>query len=377
MHIIVLENEVSSARGGQELSLLDVCRGLHHRGHTISLLFVKEGDLLNQYKEFCVELINVNGYRIENRNVTRSLGRFFVDNLKVKSSKDSIVYYNQYHDSFFASLLALTRNIPSVCHLRLPPPPLKSLGIQWNIGMNLTSQLIAVSQKTKYDWIEKGFQEEKIDVVYNGICIEKFQHHEILSNNTEFTMEENAKIISYIGRIDKDKGIEILLKGFALFLQKSGTKANLFIAGKPLCQTLEYQNFLQKISTDLGIENNVKFLGHLKETSSLYQVSDVTVLPSINSEPFGRCIIESMACKTPVVASRIGGIQEILTNEFAKGLFEPGNPEDLAEKLLSIIKWKESDSQIGNKCRQHIISNFQKEKMIEGVEKVLLKTLCQ
>ncbi|GAX40091.1 group 1 glycosyl transferase [Tolypothrix sp. NIES-4075] len=372
MHIIVLENEASSLRGGQELSLLDVCRGLHNMGHSISLLYIKEGDLIKQYSEFCFELVKINSYRIERKRMMSSLIYFLADNIKIKTNKDSLVYSNQYHDSFWGYTLAISKNIPFVCHLRLPPPPIRTLGFQWNIGMRGAKRLIAVSNQTKLDWIKRGFKEDNIHVVYNGINTETFKPSEHKLNKNKWAISsEKTKIISYIGRIDKDKGIETLIKGFKAFLE-SDHHANLLIAGKPLCQNNEYQKSLEQLTVDLGIENYVKFMGHLTNPIPLYQISDITVLASLNSEPFGRTIIESMACGTPVVASRLGGIPEILTGEFKQGLFESGDSQHLADTLNCMFKWKNSDSQISEKCRNHILSNFHVNKMVEGIEKNLL-----
>lgn len=374
MHIIVLENEASSLRGGQELSLFDVCFGLYHRGHTITLLYLKEGDLLKQYGNFCTELVKVNGFRIERKNIIKSLQNFVVDTIKIKTTKDSIVYSNQYHDSFFAYTLALTKNIPFVCHLRLPQPTTKKLGFQWGIGMQGAKRLIAVSKQTKLDWIEQGLKEDKIDVVYNGIRTEKFQPSDKISLlKKEWGIAEDVKIISYVGRLDKEKGLEILIKGFSLLL-KTGNNAKLLIAGKPLNQTEEYKKSLEQLALELGVGNSVKFLNHLINPTPLYQISDVTVLPSLHSEPFGRTIVESMACGTPVVASRTGGITEILTGEFASMLFDPGNPQDLAETLNSVLHSKNLDFQLSAKCRQHILDNFNVDRMVDGIEKILLNS---
>ncbi|MBD2771468.1 glycosyltransferase family 4 protein [Iningainema tapete] len=376
MHLIVLENEVSSFRGGQERSLLDVCRGLYHRGHSISLLYIKEGDLLSQYNEFCSNLIQVSSYRIERRKIIQSINNFLLNNIKLKTTTDSVVYSNQYHDSFFAYTLALSKNIPFVCHLRLPPPPLRTLGFQWGIGMQGAKRLIAVSNQTKLDWINRGFKEDKIDVVYNGVNPEIFiQNSDNISTyKNKLGINENTRIISYIGRLDKEKGLETLIQGFALFL-KSDTNAKLLIAGKPLCQDNDYKKHLIKLTNDLGIEENVSFLGHVNNTISLYQISDCTILPSLHSEPFGRTIIESMACGTPVVASRTGGITEILTLEFQDGLFEPGNVQDLVTTLNIMLKKKDLDPHLSDKCRKHILCNFHLDRMVDGVEKVLVKSL--
>ena len=62
MRVLVLENEPSSRRGGQELSLLDVCRGLAARGHAIELLYTIDGDLLDEYRGFCRRVDRVTAY---------------------------------------------------------------------------------------------------------------------------------------------------------------------------------------------------------------------------------------------------------------------------------------------------------------------------
>lgn len=374
MHIIVLENEVSSLRGGQELSLFDVCLGLYKRGHSITLVYVTEGDLLNEYRLFCSNLIKINGFRIERKKIIDSLHKFFIDIRKIKTIKDSVVYSNQYHNSFFAYTLAVSKNIPFVCHLRLPPPEIKKLGFQWGIGMHGAKHLIAVSSQTKIDWIKQGFKEDRIDVVYNGINIEKFQPSvHIPITKKEWDISDDVEIISYIGRLDKEKGLETLIRGFSLFL-KTHKSAKLLIAGKPLCHTEEYRKSLEHLVSELGIVNSVKFLNHLTNPVPLYQISDVTVLTSLHSEPFGRTIIESMACGTPVVASRTGGIPEILTGEFQALLCEPGNVQDLADTLNSVLNWKNLDPQLSTKCRKHILDSFNVDKMVDGIEKNLLNS---
>jgi glycosyltransferase involved in cell wall biosynthesis len=375
MHIIVLENEPSSSRGGQELSLLDVCRGLFQRGHSITLLYVKEGDLLKQYQAFCTQIVNVNGYKINGSRPVTYLS-FFTDIWKVAKIKNSVVYINEYRDSFFGCALASFKNIPLVCHLRLPP--LKdTLSIQQIIGLRGVKQFIAISNQTKSDWVNKGFRKETIDVVYNGINLELFKPLEEISIKGELNISKDTKVILYVGRLNKEKGLETLINAFALLL-KSGINARLLIAGKPLWNLNpergeEYRKLLKQLSIDLGIEKHVNFLGHVTNTTTLYQMSNVTVLPSLWAEPFGRVVIESMACGTPVVASRTGGIPEILTGEFQSGLFEPGNAQNLSATLNFVMNWQDKSPDLSEKCRKHVLEKFGLDRMVEGVEKVFLK----
>lgn len=371
MHIIVLEDEPSSLRGGQELSLLDVCRGLSKRGHSICLLYVKEGNLLKQYREFCTHIVNVDGYDFDRRRISH-LFNFIADIWKISKFNNSVVYSNRFYDVFFGSLLALSKNIPFVCHLRLPPP--HGFGRPHSLGLKGVKQFIAISNQTKLDWVTSGFKSEKIDVVYNGINLEVFKPLRDFTNRNEWNIPKNVKVISYVGRLDKEKGVETLIRAFALFL-KTSTNTRLLIAGKPLSTEEKYKEFLEQLATDLGIAKSVSFLGHVANTTSLYQVSDVTVLPSLWSEPFGRTVIESMACGTPVIASRTGGIPEIMTREFQSGLFEPGNELDLLDTLSRSINWRARDPQLGERCRQHVLAKFSLEEMVDGIEKVLLKAV--
>lgn len=373
MHIIVLENEPSSFRGGQELSLLEVCRGLSQRGHSITLLYLNPGDLLEHYQQFCTKILKVDDYDYDRRKFWHLL-KFFANIWKIPVGRSSVIYSNRYHDVSFGYLLARLKRSSFVCHLRLPPPD--GLGRQHIRGIKGANKFITTSKQTQLDWIQSGFlNEEKIDVVHNTINPQKFLPPE---NFSQTRKEKNipiaTKVILYVGRLDREKGLETLIRAFAL-LQKNSPSSRLLIAGKTLSTEKAYQKFLEQLCADLGVEKSVDFLGHISDTVSLYQTSDVTVLPSLWSEPFGRVILESMACGTPVVASRVGGIPEVLTGEFQQGLFEPGNEQDLLAKLTGILNWRETTPQIGKRCREYVLDKFRPDKMVDSIEKVLLKAV--
>ncbi|MDF5714306.1 MAG: glycosyltransferase family 4 protein [Rhizonema sp. NSF051] len=401
MHIIVLEPYPSSRRGGQELVLLDICRGLAKRGHKIALLYTKEENLLEQYREFCYCVIKVSQFiNSQPQHILSFLADIWKVTRKIPKTENSIVLCNQATDTPFASALALSKNIPLVCYLHYPPvaPPssawMGNKGIkrwkyfllgtihkyQWSFAIKKVKHFITVSNQTKLDWVNSGYQEEmeeKIDVVYNGIDLETYKNTTNFSSlRNLWNLSEDVKTILYVGRIDKEKGLEILLKAFAL-LRETNANTQLLIAGKPLIQGEEYKQSLEKLVIELGIENHVKFLGYVKDTTSLYQISNITVLPSIWPEPFGRTIVESMASGTPVVASRIGGIAEILTGEFQIGLFDPGNEQDLSVTLNCLLNWKDRDPNLAQRCRQHIVSQFSMDTMVDAIEKVMKHRLIQ
>ncbi len=155
MRVLVLENEPSSLRGGQELSLLDVCRGLAARGHEIELLYTTEGNLLPQYREFCRRVDRVTSYIIDRARPVRSLAHLAADLLQLGRSAPDVIYANQYLDSLFGRLLAQRFHRPFVCHLRLAPP--EAFCGQYKWGMGGPVRLIATSNQTRDDYVAYAF----------------------------------------------------------------------------------------------------------------------------------------------------------------------------------------------------------------------------
>jgi len=372
VHLIVLENKPSTRRGGQELSLFDVCQGLAQRGHRLTLLYRQPGNLLAAYQQICQQLLQVEHYRLDMKRPLNSGRQLWQDLQRISVEPDSLVYCNQYHDSFFAWLLARLKRRPLICHLRLPPPP--TLGWQWRLGMRGAHRLIAVSQYTKSEWVALGYRPEQINVVYNGIDIERFspvtEPAQSQAARSELRLPSSSPqipLIGYVGRLDRGKGLETLLHGFALARQHH-PHLHLALAGKPHNDPSSYLQELQHLATHWQIEDSVTFLGHIDDPRQVYRASDLVVVPSAWPEPFGRTIIESMACGIPVIASRIGGIPEILTGEFQQQLVAPGDATQLAASLLRHVTWQQDYPTLGQRCRQHAIDHFSLTGTVDSIE---------
>ncbi len=385
MHLIALEQEPTSMRGGQERNLLEICRDLADRGHKITLLYERNGNLLDQYREFCDSTLHIDAYGFDRRKPKNILQ--FVRNVagigKIPVHDDSIVFSNVCHTVTFGYLLSRLRGLPFVCYFQIPSCELNR---QNRFALDRVDRYITVSHQTKQSWVDYGLPDSKIEVVHNGTDIHQFKPaSDFLATRKSWGISEPAKVIAYAGRIDQDKGLEYLIKAVALLAHQE-PDIKLMIAGRPVvhfsllkgaeCEEegLKYQRSLEQLAKDLGIEDRVQFLGHLSNPAALYQTSDISVLPSTWSEPFGRSIIESLACGTPVVASHVGGIPEILTGELAANLVTPRDEKALANRISEVIHWRETDPGLGQRCSDHVVKKFSLESMISGVEKTLLNT---
>jgi len=375
---VVIEDEPSSMRGGQEMSHFEVCKSLANKGHKIHLVYKDDGDLLGDYRRFCQTVLKVRRYSIDRTKPFRSLAAYFYSIGMASKYRPDVVYVKQYHDTFFASALSHLISVPLVCHIRLRPP--ESICGQWRIGLKGVKRFIAISNSTKSEWVHAGTSERSIDVVPNGIDTGFFTPAgDVSAHREKWRCSKEDLVLSYVGRVDKEKGLECLLEAMAQ-LKRKLPNAKLVVAGKPLVHAsayegVRYEQSLMQLAKALQIEDRVIFAGHVSDPVNLYRASDVVVLPTRVSEAFGRVLVEAMACGIPAVASRIGGIPEILTGEFETGLFEAGNPGHLSEVLDKMLRWRRNDPGLGGRCREHIVDHFNLEATIRGIEAVLLKSL--
>lgn len=387
MHLIALENQPSSTLGGQEFNLFGICKNLASRGHEVSLVYTEEGNLLESYGKFCKNLIPVKRYKLDRKNpvnMLRSSLDIVQDINKIHKGSEPVIFSNDFRSIFWGYSLSVFKRIPLVSYLQLPGTPFK---LKWRPGLSGVHQFIAVSQVTKDRWVKFcGIDADKIDVIYNAIDTEKFSlnlssENDLVSLHNHFN-SGSKRVFSYLGRLNPNKGIEVLIQAFALLADRK-TDVSLLIAGNPILEPTEdspeariaYRQSLEKMVHDLGIGEVVQFLGHVPNTPDLYRASDVTVVPSIWPDPCPRVVFEALASGTPVVGSRVGGIPEMMTGELSQYLVEPSCPEQLAEVLLSVADWRDFDPELGRRCCQYILDHFSFQAMMDKIESILLKTI--
>lgn len=378
MRILVFENEPSSKRGGQELSLLDVCRGLAARSHMIDLLYVKSGDLLDSYRQFCSNIIPTTSYTVDRTCTLRASAQWllsFVGRSKVARQAD-VLYTNQYHDTLFAGALSTLLQRPLVCHVRLPPPD-PACG-QHRLGIRRVTRFIAISQAARSEWLKSGFAlAQDIDVVYNGIDPERFKPTGCrIALRYQLGIPQNSFTVLFVGRFGREKGIDVLLRAFAI-VRRAMPEARLLIAGGPpsAYQDKPYFDELCQMGRELGLDDSVHWLGRRSDVSALCEAADVLAMPSDWPELFGRALVEAMSCGTPAIGAAVGGIPEVLSGEFKRYVFPPRNYQALAQRVLDVCQSRRVDPDLPRRCREWVIQNFHIDMSVAGVEASLQRAL--
>ena len=209
---------------------------------------------------------------------------------------------------------------------------------------------------------------QKIHIIPGGVDIDHFQNN--LSRQEariKLGWPTNRPILFTSRRLVHRMGIDKLLQAIAI-IKTEIPDIWLAIAGRGHIQAL-----LQQQARELGLENNVQFLGFLPENDLpvAYQAADLTVMPSQSFEGFGLAILESLACGTPVLCTPVGGMPEILQKFSPDLITETITVESIADKLAQVMLGKLSLPS-REECRNYTIKNYDWTNITQQVRQVLL-----
>lgn len=232
------------------------------------------------------------------------------------------------------------------------------------------SKFIAVTQLEIEHYKSMGIDEDKIVVIPNGIDLSEFDN---LPKRGEFkkkyNLGSNQKVILYLGRIHKTKGLDLLVRAFA-GLSESLTDARLVIVGSDD----GYLSSLRSLIANLKVDTSILFTGPLygQEKLEAYVDADVYALPS-SYEIFGITILEALACGTPIVMTGACGIADVIDGQ--AGLVVPYDEELLRKALLDILGDDQKRQQFSEKGKLLVREKFNWRNIAEQVEALYEKVL--
>lgn len=175
-----------------------------------------------------------------------------------------------------------------------------------------------------------GVDANKLMRLYLGVNLNRFKpmtKTELKLIRQEFNIRQDSFVVCTAAHLIKDKGIDHFIRAAQQITEKHSDVLFLIIGkGKE-------ENSLKKLAQDLGLNNKVIFLGLRDDTERIMAISNVFVCPSVWMEAFGLTNIEAMACGIPVVASKVGGIPEIIEENITGILVEKENPRALADAI--------------------------------------------
>ena len=234
-----------------------------------------------------------------------------------------------------------------------------------------TDKIIALTELEKGDYLKSKIAcEDKIAVIYQGLELDKYtcDWKDKVALAKSFNIGAGEDVIGMVGRLETVKGPGYFIEMAAQVISKF-PKTRFIIAGEgSLRQTLEEK------ARQLGIGDNVIFAGWRDDISEILSILDILVMPSLN-EAVGISAIEAQAEGVSVVASRVGGIPEIVKDLVTGILVNPADSAALAGAVIELVSDKDRRIQMGRAGKQWVRGKFAAGEMIHKISSLYAELL--
>ncbi|MCD6171969.1 MAG: glycosyltransferase family 4 protein [Thermoplasmata archaeon] len=373
MKVAIIAEWIEDYAGGVARHVRELANHLYKNGIDVSIITNNPEYIINDKKIFIVDGIREPFFKV---NISPNLSRELKNRIR---NFDLIHAHHAFSRLSLASISGASKlNIPSVLttHTLSFFPDyeyfwqfLSYIYPRYRITISKTDRIIAVSNAAK-KFISYFANKEAI-VIPNGVDIKKFRPYNKKYARRKIGIEHDFPMILYIGRLVPRKGIDVLIFSMKKVVKKY-PNAILFIAGKGKILPI-----LKAMANLAGVEKNIKFLGYVddKILPYLYSAADVFVLPSITGESFGIVLLEAMASGTPIVATKVGGIVEIIENEKNGIIVESGNTKETAKAILKILEDDRIRKNFSKKGRKMAEDRYSWDKIVKKTINVYEKLM--
>ncbi len=356
--------------GGENVYILEVSRALGRLGWTVDVFvrwsFHKTAQIAKVSDTVRVVRIPAGPVKFVPKEELFPLMPKYVESFlafKEKNNLDYLLIHGNYYNSAYAAVEAAAKlGIPAVNtfhtlgmvkHQALgsnDPSPSDRITHEKEV-LDRLHRVIATCPQMKDELMGLyAVSSKKIVVIGEGVNLKRFFPIPLTIARRVLRWPQNQDVVLYIGRIERRKGIDTLLAAVAIMAQKMGDNRKNFrciVSGgepknrwkKELPIVSEERKRLTDIVEKEGIGDVVRFIGGVspEELPYYYSSADVTCVPSYY-EPFGLVPLESMACGTPIVASRVGGLLYTIRDGKTGFLVPARDASAFADKLLFILR---------------------------------------
>lgn len=390
MHIAIFSRATSFHRSDADnFSFENLGSKLSSRGHDVSVLTTSHSNNTSEQELEDMTVHFLHGTKPEEytRSFWKRSGQKF-DEIHSKNSVD-VVYSNSegaygfLSDSEFSDEIPLIHSkhntLSTIFKFHSSNPSYKSrltgyvnivlnqLPFFWRVHRPLlekATRVICDSHSVKEHVVsDYPSVKSKIEVIYNGVDVDKFRDIDASALQKKYELESGQQCILYVGRLSPEKGVDVLLRSIK-YLDKSPT---VIIVGDG-----NQRNKLEKVANSEKCGSDIIFTGQVDHelVPKYYTLADLTVLPSYyDSLPF--TLLESLAAGTPVVATNVGGVPEIVNHGETGYVVPPGDHQSLGKYINRLLDnsniRKEFNAQVAVK------EKFTMEDMVNATEEILLE----
>ena len=226
-----------------------------------------------------------------------------------------------------------------------------------------SSRVIAVSNAIARDASWMPLSQKKFSVIHLGVSplslVPKAESRLFIEHTLGASLPSHATWIGALAELHPTKGLDVLIRAFALLSTEHPETVLVLIGGG------EDRGRLTALAHMLTVDSRVFFTGHVEDAARILPALDIFAFPS-HSEALGYAAIEAGQSSLPVVASNVGGIPEIITDNVDGYLVPAGDERMLAQKIRELLESPELRARFGTTLHSHILTDFSKESMFEA-----------
>ncbi|MCO4096703.1 glycosyltransferase family 4 protein [Macrococcoides canis] len=364
-----------SGISGATKSLISVAKGLKERGHNVTVFTGTKGELQDILKKNDIQYIYSRSFvwvkpeeqkftsidKLKNsiKKIKNLHTEFFIYRF-IKKENIDIVHINALTANWGAKATLLSKS-KLIWHIRemLPIGINKEFIDKENSFklINKANNAIAISNAV-YDYYKDDLN--NMVMIYNAIDTDiKVARKPILS--------DDVIKLTFIGRIVPGKGLIELINACRILKQKEiNFKLEIYGSGDE-----RYIDQLKKLANQYSLNRNIYFKGFTNNINQIWQNSDIALVCT-KAEAFGRVTIEAMVNQTLVIGANTGGTIELIGNN--RGLlYEQGNSDDLAQKIIVAINNKDMSREMVESAYEYVKQNFHIDILLDNIEKVYSK----
>jgi glycosyltransferase involved in cell wall biosynthesis len=297
-----------------------------------------------------------------------SLGRLALD---LRRRRFDVLHATEKpRDAVSAVALGRLSGAKSVLHMHIGYHPPMNRALEWSLRR--ADHIVCISEFVAATLVDHGFDRDRLSIVHNAIDLDAWSDDvDGAPVREELGIPADAAVVLILARLFRSKGHLEMLQALQQVRERLPV-VQLLIAGHDdvvANMGAPFSRQLRRLTQSLGLEQNVRFLGHRPDVAALLAASDVLAVPS-HYEPFGIVFLEAMAMRTPVVAFRSGGAPEVIEDGETGLLARPLDVDDLARCLIELLESADLRRRMGEAGRRHVEREFSPQRMAAGASDV-------
>jgi 1,2-diacylglycerol 3-alpha-glucosyltransferase len=386
MRILIVTETYAPNVNGSALATERLAKGLSSRGHIVSVVAPSTNFRHNTSKQGKLTIYRLRSILVQKTQEFRVSPQLLhareFNDIVLEVKPDIIHINNPGFIAWTAISVAKDHYIPIIGtghfmaenlthYLRLPNQIEKILNTSvWKAYAKFYGRLnlIVSPTPTAANLLKKLKVNAKIEVISNGLDLKKFNpNNKGAYLKKRFNLPKKT-IILYLGRVDKEKNIDVLIEALANLKNRNDFHALIVGKGKEELK-------LKKMAQRLDVSDLVTFAGHLPKDDlpNIYRAADIFVMPG-TAELQSLVTMEAMASGLPVVGANAVALPHLIKTSRNGYLFKPGNVNDLSAKLKLLLDSSEKRRKMGKKSRE-IIKDHDAEKVLEKTEKIYTRVI--